>query len=757
MYILFLGLMISCSCTLVNFCIFYYIYRINKLKYLKKISIACIIFSLIYFVDIINMQFVNIHLYGLIKALNFLGVFFCILGSYDYEKKQIKKHYKYIAISIFLIIGITSFIVLSSIEQQRLLEIIFGLTMMVISIWSFYNFRKSKIGKYMMGILSLILAIIYFKYASNSGWNKNDYLAYLMESAIYTLIEIGFFISYFEVDKKELELKEKRFKLAVESSNDRFWEYDILNKKMNLYHKTLNFFGISSKDYSLDIEVAKPLVHPDDLDNFNRVLEEHILTKSKYYKNEYRIQSKNNDYRWFSFTGNTIFNKKGVPIKIQGFKTDITEIKEGQEKIYKLAYYDQITGLINRSYFEEKLLETINENKNFSVLTIGLNGLKYVNETLGYGLGDTCLKIIGNEIKKAIPSNAKVARFEGNQFVALIKGYNTYEIESICNEIINNISKPISINNKKFYMSSNIGISSYPQDGINYKEIIKNATIAKHKAKETKDTYKFFDNFMDEEIQKKIYLQEMLYEAVEKNQFTVYYQLQKSIANNKFTGAESLVRWIHPQKGLISPGEFIPLAEETGLIVDIGEIVLRQSCYKAKELHNNGYNDFSISVNISDIQLRSGDFVELVKDILSETRLNPNYLILEITESIVMKSLEENINILNNLRKLGIRIALDDFGTGYSSLNYLLNLPIDILKIDKSFIDGITESDKNKSILASIISIAKKIDLSVVVEGVETEQQLDILINLKCDKIQGYLFSKPDSEVEKKIAEFDRC
>lgn len=748
---LFLELIILYSCTLLNSCIFYYMYKINKLKYLKKISIACIIFSLIYFIDIINMQFINIPSYRLIKELNFLGVFFCILGLYDYEKNQIKKHYKYIAIFIFLITVMTSLIMLSSIKQQILLEIIFGLAMMAVFIWAFYNFRKSKIGKYIMGISSLVLAIIYFKYDFNGELNKNYYLTNFMESIIYTLIGIGFLISFFEVDKKELDLKAKRFKLAVESSNDRFWEYDILNKKMNLYHKTLNFFGISSKDYSLDIEVAKPLIHPDDLDNFNNVLEEHILSKSKYYKNEYRIQSENNDYRWFSFTGNTIFNKKGVPIKIQGFKTDITEIKNREEKIYKLAYYDQITGLINRSYFEEKLLETINENENFSLLTIGLRRIKYVNETLGYDLGDTCLKIISNEIKKSIPSNAKVARFEGNQFVALITDYSTYEIESICNEIINNIRKPISINNKKFYMSSNIGISSYPQDGINYKEIVKNADIAMHKAKETKDTYKFFDDFMDEEIQKKIYLEEMLYEAVEKNQFTVYYQLQKSIANNKFTGAESLVRWIHPQKGLISPYEFIPLAEETGLIVDIGEIVLRQSCYKAKELHNNGYNDFSISVNISDIQFRSGDFVKLVKDILSETGLNPNYLILEITESMVMKSLEENMNILNNLRKLGIKIALDDFGTGYSSLNYLLNLPIDILKIDKSFVDAITESDKKKSILASIISIAKKIDLSVVVEGVETEQQLDILIDLKCDKIQGYLFSKPDSEIEKNI------
>jgi len=698
------------------------------------------------------MQFVNIPLYRLIKVLNFLGIFFCILGLYDYEKKQIKKHHKYIAICIFLIIGITSFTMLYTIEQQILLEIIFGLTMMVVSGWSFYNFRKSKIGKYIMGISSLVLAIIYFKYAFNGGWNKNDYLAYLMESVICTLIGIGFLISYFEVTKEELELKEKRIKLAAQCSNDEFWEYDTLDKKINVYHKSLNFFGINRKDYSLDIEVAKSLVHPDDLDNFNKVLEEHILSKSKYYKNEYRIQSKNGDYRWFLSKGNTIFNKKGVPIKIIGSKTDITEIKNREEEIYNLAYYDQITGLINRLNFEDKLLEAINENENFSVLTIGLNGLKYVNETLGYGLGDTGLKIISKEIKKAIPSNAKVARFEGNQFVALIKNYSTYEIESICNEIINNISKSISINNKKFHMSGNIGISSYPQDGSDYKEIIKNADIAMHKAKETKNTYKFFDNFMDEEIQKKIYLEEMLYEAVEKNQFVAYYQLQKSISKNKFTGAESLVRWIHPQKGLICPGEFIPLAEETGLIVDIGEIVLRQSCYKAKELHNNGHNDFSISVNISDIQLRSGDFVEFVKDILSETGLDPNCLILEITESMVMKSLEENINILNNLRKLGIRIALDDFGTGYSSLNYLLNLPIDILKIDKSFIDGITESDKKKSILASIISIAKKIDLSVVVEGVETEQQLDILIDLKCDKIQGYLFSKPDPEIEKKIA-----
>jgi len=291
-------------------------YRINKLKYLKKISIACIIFSSIYFVDIINMQFVNIPLYRLIKVLNFLGIFFCILGLYDYEKNQIKKHHKYIAISIFLIIGITSFIMLSSIEQQILLEIVFGLTMMVVSRWSFYNFRKSKIGKYIMGISSLVLAIIYFKYAFNGGWNKNDYLAYLMESVIYTLIGIGFLISYFEITKEELEFKEKTIKLAAQCSNDGFWEYDILNKKINLCHKSLNFYAISSKENSIDIEVAKSLIHSDDLDSFNKVLEKHMLSKSKYYKNEYRIQSKNGDYRWFLSKGNTIFNKEGVPIKI---------------------------------------------------------------------------------------------------------------------------------------------------------------------------------------------------------------------------------------------------------------------------------------------------------------------------------------------------------------------------------------------------------------------------------------------------------
>ncbi|GEM_PF-1929016 len=639
----FYQLMFSYMCSLLLVFIFYYIYKMYKLKYFKKIFIACSIFSTINLINIIAKLYPKIYFYeSVFKGLQFLGLFFIFWGLCEYGKKEIKKHSIRIVSLVFLSIFLLSLIALTFMGKNMLLEFIFGLVMILGAMWSFYNFRKSQIGKYIIGLSALALGTIYLIYSLSNGSKGDNYIWDFIEAVTYTLIGIGFLISYFEVTKKELEINKKMVETAEESS------------------------------------------------------------------------------------------------------------KNIQEQIYKLSYFNQITNLPNRLCFENKLFESANNMENLAVLVIGLNGCNEISDTLGADSLYNILRTIGENIKKVLSSEELLAQLEVEQFAVMVKHNDICKIKRISDEILYSIKEAMNINNYKFHLQGNIGISLYPHDDVKCKEILKNADIAMKKAKESGEAYKFYNSIMEDEIKERIYLKRALYEAVEKKEFAVYYQLQRDIVNDRFIGAEALVRWINPQRGIITPNKFIPLAEETGLIIDIGKMVLRQACFEAKELHDNGCKDFVVSVNISDIQLRDESFVEFVKRLLDEIGYNPEHLILEITESVFMKSVEENTRILESLRRLGISIALDDFGTGYSSLNYLLNLPIDIIKIDKSFIDGITESGKKESILVSILSIAKEMHLSVIIEGVETEEQLDILKRLNCDKIQGFLFSKPAPRIELK-------
>lgn len=770
----FMSLIFSYLSSLLLSFVLLYMYKSSRLKYFCKFTIGCFVFSNIYLVQIINKSITEIPFLKLIvrimnkslleilfsdltiSIIQFSGILFIILGLYNYFKNEVPKRHLYIAGIGALVIIIASLKILTIIEKDYLVYYLFGISMILGFMFCFYYFKNSHVGKHVSGVPMLILGVIYIRYSFNGAYGTNDYLSYFIEPLIFLLVSIGFLISYYEITKKELEISEKRYRLAMEGSNDGLWEYDIYNNTTLLSPKTLNLIGLSTDNTTIDLDIWKSFIHKEDLDNFNNNLQVHILGMTDHYRSEYRVKIKNGEYKWILAKGKVMLNEKGVPVKIIGSHTDTTDRKKSELKMFNLAYYDNITNLPNRIYFEEKLKEVSNNSPKFAVLAIGLNGFKNVNDSLGHDSGDEFLRIIGERMKNTLHYDNVLARFGGDQFVLLINNYkNIDELRSISKDILNEISIPILIKNCEFYLSGSIGISMYPKDSVEYKEILRNADLAMYKAKENgNNNFEFFDDFMSGEIHKRLYLEKSLHDAVNNNEFVVYYQLQKDIYNNRFTGAEALVRWINPDKGFVSPAEFIPLAEETGLIMQIGEFVLRESCKKAKELQDKGYNDFTISVNVSSIQLQSSGFVELVENVLNETKLEPKYLTLEITESIVMKSLDSNIIILEKLRKIGVIIALDDFGTGYSSFNYLLKLPIDILKIDKSFVDGIAESSKQESICGSIVYIAKKIKLNVVAEGVETNEQLDILRHQKCDKIQGYLFSKPipENEIEKNIA-----
>ncbi|QZY54840.1 EAL domain-containing protein [Crassaminicella profunda] len=433
------------------------------------------------------------------------------------------------------------------------------------------------------------------------------------------------------------------------------------------------------------------------------------------------------------------------------------ELLKKREQIHHLAYYDSLTGLPNRALFEEKISIALEEAKlnkgKLALLYMDLDNFKKVNDTIGHMFGDLLLKNVGRLLKKYLGGRATVTRLGGDEFVAVLpKIEGSQELIPIIENMIKSFQNPWILDDSEFYITVSIGITLYPKDGETSHILLKNADTAMYSAKNNgKNSYHFYTPDLNEKMLEKLEMENNLRHAVERDEFIVYYQPKVQIHTGRIVGAEALIRWKHPTKGMIPPSQFIPIAEETRLIVPIGEWVLRNACRQNKTWQELGYHSMVVSVNLSVIQIQQPNFVETVKKILKETGIKPSCLELEITENIIMKDFECANNILNNLRKLGIGISLDDFGKGYSSLNYLKQLEIDVLKIDKAFVDDITENNHQQAIVKAVIDMAHSMNIVVVAEGVETWEQFKFLKDLHCDKVQGYLFSKPLPVIEMEV------
>lgn len=422
------------------------------------------------------------------------------------------------------------------------------------------------------------------------------------------------------------------------------------------------------------------------------------------------------------------------------------ELRHQYEEMERMAYYDLITNLPNWNFFSKKLSERIdNSSEKFAVFKVDLCNFKNVNDTYGHEYGDKLLKSIGESMQRSLGEDFIVARTNGDEFLILQpKIGNKLDATNIAEKLLSILNGLWQIDEKEFFISVNIGVAVYPDHGEDIAGILRNVDIAVNKAKELgKNLYRFFEISMHDEIMRKTELEKQLRKAIKNNEFSLHYQPQVNVKNRKIVSFEALIRWKNEKFGWISPGEFIGLAEETGLIIPIGEWVLRAACLQNKEWRAQGYTYDFISVNVSATQLQKSDFINMVKRVLKETDTKPESLEIEITESIMMESLDLNLNALNELRSMGFRVALDDFGTGYSSLNYLKSLPINTLKIDKTFIDGLCKNSYEEIITEQIIKLAHKMDLEVVAEGVELEEQLKSLEGKHCNKIQGYYFAKP--------------
>jgi diguanylate cyclase (GGDEF)-like protein/PAS domain S-box-containing protein len=436
---------------------------------------------------------------------------------------------------------------------------------------------------------------------------------------------------------------------------------------------------------------------------------------------------------------------------------DITERYENQLLMKHHAHHDELTGLPNRRYFQSyvnRILESsLSRDINLAVFLLDLDRFKLINDTLGHAKGDTLLVEISRRLSKYLHDKGKLFRMGGDEFTIIFKDFHSIdELKKIADEVIEIVRKPFVIQNLEFHVSTSIGIAIYPNDGSDVSTLFSNSDNAMYRAKDRgKNGYCFYDSDMSEESLQKLTLESELEIAIQNNDLVLHYQPQIDLSTNQVIGMEALLRWNHPQLGLIPPANFIPLAEEMGLMVNLGEWVLINACRQMKSWHDQGMTSLKLSINLSPQEFLKQQLVDKVKQVLLETGLTPQCLELEITESMTMDVIRST-SVLEELHDIGIQIAIDDFGTGYSSLNYLKNFHIHRLKIDRSFVRDMMNGPKDAKIVGTIVSIAHALNLKVIAEGVETEEQLEFLRNLQCDEIQGFYYSKPlpANDIEKK-------
>ncbi|MDP2674960.1 MAG: PAS domain S-box protein [Dehalococcoidia bacterium] len=462
---------------------------------------------------------------------------------------------------------------------------------------------------------------------------------------------------------------------------------------------------------------------------------------------EVKLLTRNGEERWVDFMAAAI-EFEGKPA-VLGTAFDITERKAAEETIRHLAYHDGLTGLPNRTLFEDRLTVTLAQGRRkrrlAAIMFLDLDRFKVVNDTVGHAMGDRLLQSVAERLKGLVREGDTVARVGGDEFTVLLPDVGRVEdAVEVADRILETLRQPWRLNDHEFHITTSIGIAMCPGDGEDAESLLRNADTAMYRAKDRgRDNYKLYAPAMNSRIAERLALENSLRHALERGEFVVHYQPQVNIETGRIVGVEALVRWQHPERGLVSPLEFIPVAEETGLIVPLGAWVLRTACAQNRAWQDAGLPPMRMAVNLSARQFQRRDLLDTVASALAETGLPPQYLQLEITEGAAMQDVDLTLAILRELREAGVQISIDDFGTGHSSLSYLKRFPIDVIKIDQSFVQDLTIDPNNAAIASTIIVMAHALNLTVIAEGVETAEQLAFLRERECDEMQGFLFSRP--------------
>lgn len=589
---------------------------------------------------------------------------------------------------------------------------------------------------------------------SNKLYRSYEELNLAYEELIATEEDLKNRFNELKKSQEALAESEERYQLIFQGARDGIWDWDLKNDKMHFSYRCKTMLGYKECEPWNNLEPFKKLLHPEDKDEALEGIFDYLNKKTGSYSNTFRLKTKDEKYKWIQTKGQAIWNAEGEPIRMAGSLTDITEQKEYEEKVLKLAYFDLITKLPNRAMFEKELDTKIiwakKNNIKMALLYFDLDDFKNINDTLGHTYGDELLKMIANEFMKHKNKDNILARLGGDEFaLLLIDVKDIKEIHNISKVIIKSLNRPWIVNSQEFYISTSIGISLFPEHGDDYQSLLRNADTAMYCAKENgKKTYEIYKKEMYMKTITLVDMEKSLRHALKNCEFILNYQPMMDMKKDEIVCAEALIRWQHPERGLIPPMDFIPLAEKTGIIKEIGKWTIRTACMQKRIWLDKGYKAIKLSINMSAQEFKQENLVENIKDTLEEIEIDSRYIVFEITENTALEDLNHTIIVFKELKDMGMQIALDDFGTGYSSLNYLKILPIDYLKLDKSFIKDVNIKSKDQAITKALIQLAHEIGVKVVAEGIETEEQYIYLKEINCDIGQGYYFNKPQPNIE---------
>jgi len=560
--------------------------------------------------------------------------------------------------------------------------------------------------------------------------------------------------------QKALESSEQRYALAAAGANDGLWDWDLRTGEVYYGPRWKSMLGFQEDEIGKSPEEWMKRVHPADLEKLKTDLASHVLGKTAHFENEHRMLHRDGGYRWMLSRGIGVRARNGKAIRLAGSQTDITDRKRFEEQLAQQAFYDALTGLPNRALFIDRLALAVTRARRrkssmFSILFLDVDRFKDVNDSLGHLKGDLLLTAIARRLETCVRPGDTVARLGGDEFTILLDDMrDPADAVQVADRILEQMRMPFVLEGHEVFATVSIGIAP----GAHYdksEDLLRDADTAMYRAKERgKNCYEVFDAGMHSRAVARLQLETDLRKAIERKEFRVYYQPIVSLLNDGLVGFEALVRWQHPQKGLVTPGEFLPLAEETGLILPIDLWVLREAARQTKEWQDRypQVNELRINVNLSTKQFSQPGLVDRVKDVLAQTGLDGRHLTLEITESAIMEETQALAGLLEQLRKMDIRLYLDDFGTGYSSLGYLHRFPIHSLKIHSSFVGQLgKEAEDPGQLVRTITTLAENMSMGVVAEGVETREQLTKLRDLRCERVQGYFFSRPLSAVDAEL------
>ena len=550
----------------------------------------------------------------------------------------------------------------------------------------------------------------------------------------------------------DLRESEERYALAMQGINDGLWDWNLKTNEVYFSPRWKTMLDYQESEIGNNLEEWFSRIHPGDVERIKMEILNHLAELNLQFESEYRVLCKGRNYRWMLSRAVIVRDVSGKAYRIVGLQTDISARKYTEEKLLHDALHDGLTGLPNRVLFMERLSHALSvglrrRNYSFAVLFLDFDRFKLINDSLGHAVGDQLLIAIARRLEKHLRIGDTVARLGGDEFTILLDDIKDVSVTTnIADRLQEELRMPFYLDGHEIFTSASIGIASSTIGYSLAEDLLRDADIAMYRAKASgKARYEVFDTIMHTQAVGLLQLETDLRRGIERGEFQVYYQPIVSLQSGEITGFEALIRWQHPQRGLVSPAEFIPIAEETGLIVPIGWWVFTEACRQLRrwQLQFPKYSSLTMSINLSVKQFAQPNLLTQIKQILQETQLDPSSLKLEITESVLMENTESTTAMLLQLQALGIQFSIDDFGTGYSSLAYLYRLPTQTLKIDRSFVNKIDTDNDQLEIVRTIMTLACNLGMSVVAEGVETVNHLDQLKNLNCDFAQGYFFSKP--------------